>query len=81
VEPDVVMVGCGDMPTEEALAATAMLRQAFADIKIRFVNAVDLFRMQPDGEHPHEAPQRRLRLQVASAVSLEITPVATCGQA
>jgi xylulose-5-phosphate/fructose-6-phosphate phosphoketolase len=53
VEPDVVMVGCGDIPTKEALAATAMLRAAFADIKIRFVNVVDLFRLQPQGEHPH----------------------------
>ncbi len=53
VEPDVVMVGCGDIPTKEALAATAMLREAFADIKIRFVNVVDLFRLQPAGEHPH----------------------------
>ena len=52
-EPDVVMVGCGDIPTKEALAATAMLRQAFPDIKIRFVNVVDLFRIQPDSEHPH----------------------------
>ncbi len=53
VEPDVVMVGCGDIPTKEALAATAMLREAFADIRIRFVNVVDLFRIQPDTEHPH----------------------------
>ena len=53
VEPDVVMVGCGDIPTKEALAATAMLREAFADIRIRFVNVVDLFRLQPAGEHPH----------------------------
>ena len=53
VEPDVVMVGCGDIPTKEALAATAMLRQAFKDIKIRFVNVVDLFRIQPESEHPH----------------------------
>jgi xylulose-5-phosphate/fructose-6-phosphate phosphoketolase len=27
-EPDVVMVGCGDIPTKEALAATALLRGA-----------------------------------------------------
>ncbi|WP_295388740.1 phosphoketolase [uncultured Thiodictyon sp.] len=53
VEPDVVMVGCGDIPTKEALAATAMLRESFADLRIRFVNVVDLFRMQPSGEHPH----------------------------
>lgn len=53
VEPDVVMVGCGDIPTKEALAATALLREAFSDIRIRFVNVVDLFRLQPQGEHPH----------------------------
>ena len=52
-EPDVVMVGCGDIPTQEALAATALLREHFPDLKIRFINVVDLFRMQSAGEHPH----------------------------
>ncbi len=52
-EPDVVMVGCGDIPTQEALAATDLLRQEFPDLKIRFINVVDLFRLQPDTEHPH----------------------------
>ncbi len=52
-EPDVVMVGCGDIPTKEALAATALLREHFEDLKIRFINVVDLFRMAPEGEHPH----------------------------
>ncbi|MGQ9830173.1 MAG: phosphoketolase family protein [Thermochromatium sp.] len=52
-EPDVVMVGCGDIPTKEALAATALLREHFPDIKIRFINVVDLFKLQPAGEHPH----------------------------
>jgi xylulose-5-phosphate/fructose-6-phosphate phosphoketolase len=52
-EPDVVMAACGDIPTQEALAATALLREHFPDLKIRFVNVVDLFRMTPAGEHPH----------------------------
>ena len=52
-EPDVVMAGCGDIPTKEALAATALLREHFPDIKIRFINVVDLFKLQPAGEHPH----------------------------
>jgi xylulose-5-phosphate/fructose-6-phosphate phosphoketolase len=52
-EPDVVMASCGDIPTQEALAATALLREHFADLKIRFVNVVDLFRMTPSSEHPH----------------------------
>ncbi len=57
-EPDVVMVGCGDIPTQEALAATALLRDNFPDLKIRFINVVDLFRMQPAGEHPHGLSDR-----------------------
>jgi xylulose-5-phosphate/fructose-6-phosphate phosphoketolase len=58
VEPDVVMVGCGDIPTKEALAATALLREHFPDLKIRFINVVDLFRMTPDSEHPHGLSDR-----------------------
>jgi xylulose-5-phosphate/fructose-6-phosphate phosphoketolase len=57
-EPDVVMVGCGDIPTKEALAATALLRQSFPDLRIRFVNVVDLFRMTPASEHPHGLSDR-----------------------
>ena len=57
-EPDVVMVGCGDIPTQEALAATALLREHFDDLKIRFINVVDLFRLQSAGEHPHGLSDR-----------------------
>jgi xylulose-5-phosphate/fructose-6-phosphate phosphoketolase len=57
-EPDVVMVGCGDIPTQEALAATALLRDHFDDLRIRFINVVDLFRMQSAGEHPHGLSDR-----------------------
>ncbi|MFG6094961.1 phosphoketolase family protein [Leptothoe sp. ISB3NOV94-8A] len=52
-EPDVVMASCGDIPTMEALAATAILREEFPELKIRFVNVVDLFRLVSEGEHPH----------------------------
>jgi xylulose-5-phosphate/fructose-6-phosphate phosphoketolase len=52
-EPDVVMASCGDIATMEALAATAMLRERFPELKVRFVNVVDLFRLVPDTEHPH----------------------------
>ena len=37
----------------EALAAAAILRERFPDLKLRFVNVVDLFRLQPESEHPH----------------------------
>ena len=52
-EPDLVMASAGDILTQEALAATALLRQEFPDIKIRFINVVDLFKLQPRTEHPH----------------------------
>jgi xylulose-5-phosphate/fructose-6-phosphate phosphoketolase len=57
-EPDVVMACAGDIPTQESLAATAMLRTEFPDLKIRFINVVDLFKMQSDREHPHGLSDR-----------------------
>ncbi|MBF2028261.1 MAG: phosphoketolase family protein [Oscillatoriales cyanobacterium C42_A2020_001] len=53
VEPDVVMACAGDIPTQEALAATVLLRENFPDLKIRFINVIDLFKLQPATEHPH----------------------------
>ena len=52
-EPDLVMCSAGDIPTQEALAATALLRAEFPDVKIRFINVIDLFKLQPSTEHPH----------------------------
>ena len=52
-EPDLVMASCGDVPTQEALAATALLREYLPELKIRFVNVVDLFKLMPNGYHPH----------------------------
>ena len=57
-EPDVVMASCGDFPTMESLAATALLRQQLPDVKVRFVNVVDLFRLVPSTEHPHGLTDR-----------------------
>ncbi|NET37664.1 MAG: phosphoketolase family protein [Cyanothece sp. SIO1E1] len=51
--PDVVMACCGDVPTMESLAATAILREEFPQLKVRFINVVDLFKLQPESEHPH----------------------------
>ncbi|MDA0672621.1 MAG: phosphoketolase family protein [Cyanobacteria bacterium] len=51
--PDVVMACCGDIPTMESLAATAILREEFPYLKVRFINVVDLFKLVSAGEHPH----------------------------
>ena len=52
-DPDVVMACCGDIPTMESLAATAILRQEFPELKVRFINVVDLYKLQSETEHPH----------------------------
>jgi len=52
-EPDVVMAACGDVPTLEALAAVDLLRTYTPELKIRFINVVDLMTLQSQSEHPH----------------------------
>ena len=47
------MACAGDTPTLEALAATQILRENFPEIKIRFVNVVDLMRLESHNKHPH----------------------------
>jgi xylulose-5-phosphate/fructose-6-phosphate phosphoketolase len=55
-EPDVVMACAGDIPTLEALAAVALLREHVPELRVRFVNVVDLMRLQSETEHPHGLP-------------------------
>lgn len=52
-DPDVVLACAGDIPTLEALAAAAILREQFPELKVRFVNIVDLFSLVPESEHGH----------------------------
>ncbi len=57
-QPDVVLACCGDVATMEALAAAAILRDRVPDLKVRFVNVVDLFSLTPASEHPHGSTER-----------------------
>jgi xylulose-5-phosphate/fructose-6-phosphate phosphoketolase len=57
-EPDVVLACAGDIPTKEALAAVALLREHFPMLKMRFVNVVDLYKLMPTSEHPHGLSDR-----------------------
>ena len=52
-EPDLVMACCGDTPTVEALAAVTILKDHMPELKIRFVNVVDLMKLQSNTLHPH----------------------------
>jgi xylulose-5-phosphate/fructose-6-phosphate phosphoketolase len=47
------MACAGDIPTKESLAAVVLLREHFPNLKIRFINVVDLYRLVPSSEHPH----------------------------
>jgi xylulose-5-phosphate/fructose-6-phosphate phosphoketolase len=57
-DPDVVIAAAGDVPTLEALAAVDILRTTLPDLAVRFVNVVDLMRLQDSSEHPHGLSDR-----------------------
>ncbi|WP_181310924.1 phosphoketolase family protein [Nocardioides campestrisoli] len=52
-DPEVVLASAGDVPTVEALAAASILREHLPQLRVRFVNVVDLMRLQDPTEHPH----------------------------
>lgn len=57
-EPDVIMACAGDVPTIEALATVDLLRQHLPELKVRFINVVDLMTLQPREEHPNGLSDR-----------------------
>ena len=70
-DPDVVIACAGDVPTLEALAATSILRERLPDLRVRFVNVVDLMRLQDDAR----APARALRTATSTPSSPPDKPV------
>ena len=52
-EPDVVLACAGDVPTLEALAATSILKEHLPELKLRFVNVLDLMSLRPKKNHPN----------------------------
>jgi xylulose-5-phosphate/fructose-6-phosphate phosphoketolase len=56
-DPDVVLACAGDVPTLEAVAAVALLREELPALRIRLVNVVDLMALQPKEQHPHGLPE------------------------
>ncbi|MFB6466376.1 phosphoketolase [Cytobacillus sp. Hz8] len=45
-EPDIVMVSAGTEPTMESLAAISILNEKLPDLKIRYINVVDLLKLR-----------------------------------
>ena len=66
-EPDVVLASAGDVPTLEALAAADLLRQHIPELGVRFVNVVDLMRLQDSSEHPHGLSNREFDMVFTEA--------------
>ncbi len=52
-DPDIVLACCGDTPTLEALAAVTIMHKYLPEVKIRFINVVDLMKLQSHQKHPH----------------------------
>jgi xylulose-5-phosphate/fructose-6-phosphate phosphoketolase len=57
--PDVVLAGCGDVPTLESLAAVQLLRRHLPELKVRFVNVIDLLALEHPSQHPHGISDER----------------------
>ena len=53
---EVVLACAGDIPTQETVAAAALLRELVPDLAVRVVNVVDLARLFPPDRHPHGMP-------------------------
>ncbi len=51
--PDIVLACAGDVPTQEALAAAELLAERVPDLRVRFVNVVDIMALLPENDHPH----------------------------
>ncbi|API88493.1 phosphoketolase [Marinilactibacillus sp. 15R] len=45
-EPDIIMVAAGTEPNLESLAAVTILKEYFPEMRIRFINVVDLFKLR-----------------------------------
>lgn len=52
-EPDVVIAACGTEPNLESLAAVSILHEKLPDLKIRFINVVDLLKLRSPKHDPH----------------------------
>jgi xylulose-5-phosphate/fructose-6-phosphate phosphoketolase len=53
IEPDVVLVGIGDVMMTEVLAAVDILRNEVPELRMRVVNVTDLLILERNSEHPH----------------------------
>ena len=53
INPDIVLVGIGDSPTVEVMAAAHILRYEMPELRVRIVNVTDLMVLEDKTKHPH----------------------------
>lgn len=49
--PDIIIASAGSEPTTESLAAISILHKNIPNLKIRYINVLDLFRLRQDAEY------------------------------
>lgn len=52
-KPDIVVATAGDVVTMEAVAAAEIVKKALPELKIRFVNVINLMTLYRPKDHPH----------------------------
>lgn len=53
IDPDIVLVGIGDNPTLEVMAAAQLLKKHLPFLRVRVVNVTDLLILDKNSQHPH----------------------------
>ncbi|MBR3897931.1 MAG: phosphoketolase family protein [Bacilli bacterium] len=56
-KPDIIIASAGDTPVIETLAATKILNKEFPNLKIRYINVIDLMKLKKN--HPHGLDDRK----------------------
>lgn len=51
--PDVVIASAGEVPVLESLAAVTLIREHIPELKLRYINIIDLMALQPPHIHSH----------------------------
>lgn len=51
-DPDIIMVSCGDTPNIETIAAISLLKKFIPQIKLRFINVLEVLRLESDKRNP-----------------------------
>lgn len=52
-KPDIVIACAGDTPTLEALACVTLIKKYIPYVKVKFVNIVDIMKLESNKLHPH----------------------------